>query len=144
MKEEKSNNNEKSIMPEEISKIDPYIISKIILLDGTILVVQNSSILNNGNEANNNKKNDIGAENNLKSNQIPNSNKKQKNSFSYIEWDFPKNKRNNSFQRNIENDLKVSKTEQNEDNNKKENSRDSAINRSRKSKNYSFFEVALT
>ena len=147
MKEEKSNNNEKSIMPEEISKIDPYIISKIILLDGTILLVQNSSNLNNGNETNNNKKNDIGAENNLKSNQIPNSNKKQKNSFSYIEWDFPKNKRNNSFQRNIENELIQSKTEQNENTTKKDNennSRDSAINRHIKNKNYSFYESKHT
>ena len=146
MKEEKINNNEKPIMPEEISKIDPYIISKIILLDGTILVVQNSPNLNNGNETNNYKDNDIGGEINLKSNQIPNSNKRQKNSFSYIEWDFPKNNRNNSFQRNIENELIQSKTEQNENTTKdnKNNSRDSALNKHIKNKNYSFYESKHT
>ena len=146
MKEEKSNNNkEKPIMPEEISKIDPFTISKIILLDGTVLVVQNSSI-NKGNQKNHYQNLDIGAAINLKSNQIQNSSKKQKNKSSYIEWDFPQSKyRNNSYQRNIGNDLMESKTEQNENSNTiKNNSRESAINRNIRNKNYSYYESKHT
>jgi hypothetical protein len=39
MKEEKNNNNEIEITPEEISNIDPLTISKIILSDGTLLIL---------------------------------------------------------------------------------------------------------
>ena len=143
MKDENNDNKEKPIKPDEISKIDPFTISKIILLDGTILVVQNnySSFRNNTKNSIKNY-NDMGGTINLKLNQIQNSNKKDKNSCSYIEWDFPKSKfRHYSYQRNINYELTESKTEQNE-NNKiiKDNSRDSALNRNRKSKNYSFYE----
>lgn len=142
MKEEKKENIEKIITIEDIQKINPNTISKIILLDGTVLTVQNEPLVTN--EENSKKSdgnNDIGATTNLKLSQIPNSNKKPKNRFSYIEWDFPNTKnKNHSFQRNIENELRESKTEQNEENNKKDNSRDSVLNRSRKSKNYSFYE----
>ena len=140
--EEKNNKSEKPISPEEISKIDPYTISKIILLDGTVLSVQNNSSIIKDSSLNQLKNNDYGATNNLKSNKIPNSNQKPKNSFSYIEWDFPKSKnRNNSYQRNIDNELKESKTEQKEsNNNNREYSRDSAFNKNRKSKNYSYYE----
>ena len=41
MKEEKNNINEKPINIDDIPKKDPNTISKIILLDGTILVVKN-------------------------------------------------------------------------------------------------------
>ena len=68
MKKENSNNKERPILPEEISKIDPYKISKIILLDGTILVVQNSSIINKGNPKKRYQNLNIGAAINLKSN----------------------------------------------------------------------------
>ena len=150
MKEDKKDNiKEKLITIEDIPKINPNTISKIILLDGTILSVQKES--SRVNEQNSKKpivNIDTGAIANFKLNHIQNSSEKPKNRFSYIEWDFPNfpnmKEKNHSFQRNIENDLKVSKTEQNEDNNKKENSRDSAINRSRKSKNYSFFESKHT
>ena len=129
-------------MKDEISKLDPFTISKIILIDGTILVVQSnySSLRNNTN--NNSKNNNNGGTINLKLNQIQNSNKKSKNTFSYIEWDFPKSKfRNYSYQRNINDELAESKTEQNENNIKvKDNSRDSALNISRKNRNYSFYE----
>ena len=141
MKDE-NNNKEKPITPDEISKLDPSTISKIILLDGTILSVQNntSSFRNNLNNGKNNS--NMGGSINLKLNQIQYSNTKAKNTFSYIEWDFPKSKfRNYSNQRNIVYELAESKTEQNE-NNKiiKDNSRDSALNISRKNKNYSFYE----
>ena len=143
MKDKNNDNKEKPIKPEEISKLDPFTISKIILLDGTILVVQNnfSSFRNNTKNSSKNT-NDMGGAFNLKLNQIQNSNKKEKNSFSYIEWDFPKSKfRNYSYQRNKNYELVESKTEQNE-NNKiiKDNSRESALNRSRKNRNYSFYE----
>ena len=144
MKEKNSNNKERPILPEEISKIDPYKISKIILLDGTILVVQNSLIINVGNPKKRYQNLNIGAAINLKSNQISNNSRKEKNKFSYIEWDFPKSKYNSySFQRNIENNLIESKTEQNE--NEYNNliidySRDSAINRNKRNRNYSFYE----
>ena len=149
MKEEKNNINEKPITIDDIQKIDPSTISKIILLDGTILVVQIDFSINKENFKKINQNNDIGATFNLKLNQISYSNKKPKNSFSYIEWDFPNSKlKNHSFQRNIDNldkELIESKTELNENNNNaKDNSRDSAINRSRKNKNYSFFESKHT
>ena len=149
MKEEKNNIKEKPITIDDIQKIDASTISKIILIDGTILIVQNDFSINKENFKKINQNNDNGATFNLKLNQIPNSNKKQKNSFSYIEWDFPNSKlKNHSFQRNIDNldkELIESKTELNENNNNaKDNSRDSAINRSRKNKNYSFFESKHT
>ena len=147
MKEEKNDRIvEKSITKEEISRIDPNTIYKIILLDGSILIVQNnnSSIMGKNKNIISKNKNDIGATNNLKFNQIPNSNKKNKNSFSYVEWDFP-NTKNRAFQRNLEEELLVSKTnddekEKNENNDIRDISRDSAINRNIKSKNYSFYE----
>ena len=149
MKEGKNNSNEKSITIDDISKIDPNTISKIILLDGTILAVKNDSSSNKENFKKINENNDFGANINLKLNQIPGSNKKQKNSFSYIEWDFPKsNLKNHSFQRNIDNlgnHLIESKTELTENKtNVKDVSRDSAINRGRKSKNYSYYESKHT
>ena len=145
MKEEKNNINEKPINIDDIPKIDPNTISKIILLDGTILVVKNHSVSNKEKFKKINNINDFGANFNFKLNQIPGSNKKQKNTFSYIEWDFPKsNLRNHSFQRNLDkldNQLIESKTELTENNtNIKDVSRDSAINRGRKNKNYSYYE----
>ncbi len=126
MEEEKNDSiKEKLITIEDIPKINPNTISKIILVDGTTLLVQNeSSVKNNQYSKKPNINIDTGATSNLKFNQIPNSNKKSKNRFSYIEWDFPNTKgKNHSFQRNLENELRVSRTEQNEENNKKENSR---------------------
>ena len=142
MKEGKNDTmKEKVITIEDIPKINPNTISKIILLDGTILLVQNNSSI--ANEQNTKKQKDnkeIGATTNLKISKIPNSNEKPKNRFCYIEWDFPNAKeKNRSFQRNLENELKA---EQNEENNKKENSREIAKNR--KSKNYSFLESKHT
>jgi len=149
MKVEESKCNEKLITTEEIPKIDPNTIYKIILLDGTTLVVQNKAskfndIVNDQSKDHNN----IGGAINLKLNQIPNtSSKKPKGTFNYIEWDFPKaNNRNNSYQRNLQNELKVSKTEQNENEQneinikEKDNARESKTNKNRKSKNYSFLE----
>ena len=125
---------EKTIKIEEIPKINPSTISKIILNDGTILVVEANSMSNKENELKN--INDIGASDNLKT-------KKEKKLFSYVEWDFPNTKK--SFQRNSISELIGQNTndnnnEKNENNNKRENSRDSAINRNIKSKNYSFYE----
>ena len=138
---EKEKTIEKAIKIEEIPKIDPNTISKIILNDGTILVVETNSISNKENECKN--INDIGASDNLKINQIQNNSKKEKKLFSYVEWDFPNSKK--SFQRNSESELIGKNTndnnnEKNENNNKRENSRDSAVNRNIKSKNYSFYE----
>ena len=126
---------EKTIKVEEIPKINPSTISKIILNDGTILVVETNSMENKENELKN--INDIGASDNLKT-------KKEKKLFSYVEWDFPNTKK--SYQRNSISELIGQNTndnnnnEKNENNNKRENSRDSAINRNIKSKNYSFYE----
>jgi len=125
---------EKTIKIEEIPKINPSTISKIILNDGTILVVETNSMTNKENEIKN--FNDIGASDNLKT-------KKEKKLFSYVEWDFPNTKK--SFQRNSISELIGQNTndnnnEKNENNNKRENSRDSAINRNIKIKNYSFYE----
>ena len=124
---------EKTIKIEEIPKINPKTISKIILNDGTILVVETNSMANKENELKN--INDIGASDNLKT-------KKEKKLFSYVEWDFPNTKK--SFQRNSISELIAQNTndnnEKNENNNKRENSRDSAINRNIKIKNYSFYE----
>lgn len=55
---------EKTIKIEEIPKINPSTISKIILNDGTILVVEANSMSNKENELKN--INDIGASDNLK------------------------------------------------------------------------------
>ena len=141
MKEEKNNINEIEITPEEISNIDPLTISKIILSDGTILKVQKNSSTMKENSKNLNNNNDFGGLFNLKSNQNTNSYKKSKHSYSYVEWDFPKSKyKDYTHQRNIENKLMESKTEQNDNNNMNDNSRDSALNKNRKSKNYSYFE----
>ena len=149
MKEEKNVYiKEKLITIEDIPKINPNTIAKIILLDGTTLLVQKeSSTVDEQKSKKQELNNDKSATDNLrfKLKQIPNSNEKPKNRFSYIEWDFPGARNNNhSFQRNLENDLRVSRTEQNEDNNKKENSRDSAINRNRRTKNYAFYESKHT
>ena len=125
---------EKTIKIEEIPKINPNTISKIILNDGTILVVEANSMKNKENELKN--INDIGVDDNLKT-------KKEKKLFSYVEWDFPNTKK--LFQRNsiselIGQDTNDNNNEKNENNNKRDNSRDSAINRNIKSKNYSFYE----
>ena len=126
---------EKTIKIEEIPKINPSTISKIILNDGTILVVETNSMENKENELKN--INDIGASDNLKT-------KKEKKLFSYVEWDFPNTKK--SYQRNSISELIGQNTndnnnnEKNENINKRENSRDSAIKRNIKSKNYSFYE----
>ena len=145
MKEEKNNNNEIEITPEEISNIDPLTISKIILSDGTILKVQKNASTMKENFNIFNENNEVGGTFNLKFNQIPNSSKKSKNTYSYVEWDFPKSKyRDSTYQRNKENKLGFeefeSKTEQIDNNNNKDNSRDSAINKNRKNKNYSYYE----
>ena len=142
MKDEYNNNNEKPINPDEISKLDPFTISKIVLIDGTILVVQKKYSSFKNNPKNNSKNNNNGGTINLKFNQIQNSNKKSKNIFSYIEWDFPKSKfRNYSYQRNINYELVESKTEQNENHIKvKDISRDNPLNRNIKNRNYSFYE----
>ena len=126
---------EKTIKIEEIPKINPRTISKIILNDGTILVVETNLMENKENEIKS--INDIGASDNLKT-------KKEKKLFSYVEWDFPNTKK--SYQRNSISELIGQNTndnnnnEKNENINKRENSRDSAINRNIKSKNYSFYE----
>ena len=141
MKVENNNKNERIIDPEQISKIDPYTISKIILLDGTILVVQkNMALIKEKSISQIQNNNDFGVSINIKLNQNSSNDNKAKNHFSYIEWDFPKSKNSNySFYRNIHRDLKISKTDQKDSNNNvRDNIKESNINN--KSNNYSFYE----
>ena len=127
------------ITPEEVKTIDPYTIAYITLLNGTLLVVQNSSFT----------KNDINKLENKPNIQIE---KKKKNSFSYIEWDFPDSKSNDNHSQiktelcNISNikkeDEKTNENiNENDDNTVNNNSKASSVNRkNNRSKNYTFYE----
>ena len=130
------------ITPEEVKTIDPYTIAYITLLNGTLLVVQNSTLIKNN-------LNQYGGKSN---NQTL---KTKKKSFSYIEWDFPDSKpKNNNSQLKTDlsdkSNIKKEDEKANENNNNVENDDNNNLNNNSKtnsvnrknniSKNYSFYE----
>jgi len=140
---ENSKNIEKIISPEEVSNIDPMTISKIELLDGTIIKVQKYILKNKDIEKKEQNNKEIGAITNLKLNHISNSYKKPENTFSYKEWDFPvTTTKNLTFRKKLEelSNIKLNIQEKQQFDQNINSEGENMVNCQMPRNNYSFYE----
>ena len=137
MKESKNKRKIKIITPQEVSNIDPFTISKIELLDGTVIKVQKYIYVKKEILKIDPISIESGAITNLKLNHISNSYKKPRPTYPNIEWDFPDSKTKNlSYVQNLEELSKINNSNYVNINTEKDN----RTNYPFKKKNHSYYE----